>query len=491
MGLWNQMASRLRGSGSVVAAGEPRVQMSARPAAAPEAGSVRGARGGNWNVQLVTPQTLTQSRETIMKRSRAAYENDSIMRMGIEKLVAALVGTGIVPQSASPDASVRKSADAAFLAWTDEASTDPGLVDFYAQQRAAVREMLVSGRAFWRIRERREADGLQVPMQLSLHDANSVSDYADGQYIRNGIDFSPATGKPTAYQFLHPITRQPSWVPADSVVHLFDVTMPGQATGLPVASSALLRLRDLDLFTDATLLRAQIANMLVGFINGSDTLMPEDSDGAIQLNPGTLTRLSPGETVTWNQPPDAAGFGEFWRSMIDAISGCFYGMPSWYLLGTTGGAETDRTMRVQLLAFRRQLAGVQHQVIAPALLKVWAAWFTAAVESGAIKLPAGAKVEDHMGVVFRVPRNEHLHPVQDSAAQRDTVRAGIRSLSSIIAENGDNPAQVFAEIAADQKALDALKLTVESDARVPAGGGAPEEPESPAPVRPTTIPGRS
>src|SRR5262245_42615106 len=114
----------------------------ALPASVPEAGSTRRPRGSNWNVQTVTAQTLTQTRPTVVKRSRAAYENDSLIRAACEKLTAALVGTGIVPVSASPLASVRKAADELFLKWTDESSSDPGLSDFYAQQRAAVLEAL-------------------------------------------------------------------------------------------------------------------------------------------------------------------------------------------------------------------------------------------------------------------------------------------------------------------------------------------------------------
>jgi len=478
---------RLRGSNG------PVVKMAtSRPSPVPESGSTRGARGINWNPQTVDAQSLTATRAVIVKRSRAAYETDALVRAGIDKLVSALVGTGITPSSASPDEAVRKAADALFLKWTDEASTDPGLSDFYAQQRALVLGWLRDGEASWRIRLRRPTDGMEtVPLQLSLHDSEQVPDFTDGVRWFQGVEISPATGEVTAVKFLNPRTREESIVPAISVVRLFAPSLPGQTRGLPITTTVLLKARELDHWADATLMRQQLATMVAGFVTGGDDLLPEDSDGAVQLQSGTLVRLAPGETVTWNNPPDSAGFGEFWRAGVDTISGALMGMPAWYLLGSTRGEETDRTQRVQLLAFRRQLGQAQHGVIAPALMKLWRTWFVAAVDSGALKLPAGSKVTDHWGAIFRAPRNEHLHPVQDVAAMRDAVRAGVRSLSSVITENGDDPQQVFAEIAADQKAIDALGITVESDARTAAGGGAPAEPDpAPTPIRPQ-IPGRS
>jgi lambda family phage portal protein len=453
------------------------------PSPVPEAGSVRGVRGSSWQVQSVTPQSLTATRSTVVKRARAAHVNDALLRAAVGKLVAALVGTGIVPRSASPDPAVRKAADALFLKWTDEASTDPGCADFYAQQRAAVTEMLVGGEAFWRIRPRKRDDGLVVPVQVSLHTGDEVVDRSEnsgtGRRVVQGCVLSPI-GAVDAWLFRDPATQEERQVPAGSVVHLYDPPMPGALRGLPVAAPVLLKARELDLYTDATLVRQQLAAMYVAFLkrNGDATVDPITGDPVVSggdlptlsLHPGAFQELEPGEEIQFSEPPQATDFGEFWRAGVETIAGAFYGMPSWYLLGTTRGLESDRTMRVQLLAFRRQLAQAQHQVIAPALRQVYLAWFTAAVEAGALALPAGSKVADHAAVVFRAPRNEHLHPVQDAQAARDAVRNGQRSLSSVIAENGDDPAQVFAEIAADQKALDGLGLRVESDPRVPVGG---------------------
>jgi lambda family phage portal protein len=454
----------------------------------PEAGSTRGVRGSNWQVANVTPQSITATRATIVKRSRAAYVNDALVRAGVDKLVAALVGTGIVPVNASPDPAVRKAADALFLKWTDEASTDLGLSDFYALQTAAVREKLVAGEVFLRLRPRKKEDGLSVPFQISLHTEAEVSDRSDGNLgggkrTVQGAVLSPL-GDVQAWLFKDPATGQEREVPAENVVHLFDPPMPGAVRGLPITSSILTRTTTLDKFVDATLYRQQLANLYVAFLKRTPNDLtgavdaftgdaPTSSEGlpTLHLSAGAFQELEPGEEVQFSDPPAATAFGEFWRASVSTIAGAFYGMPPWLLTGETKAEETDRTMRMVLIAFRRQLAQVQHQVIAPTLLlPIYRAWFKAAVESGALKLPAGAKVEDHAAVVFRAPRSEYLHPVQDTAAMRDAVRNGQRSLSSIIAENGDDPAQVFAEIAADQKALDALGLRVASDGRVAIGG---------------------
>src|SRR5262249_55277872 len=156
------------------------------------------------------------------------------------------------------------------------------VLDFYGQQSMAARSCIEAGECFVRLRPRLMSDGLSVPLQLQVLEAELCSEYwtttapTPGNVIRAGIEFN-AIGARVAYWFYrrHPgdsvdqfqvpnaVMRVP--VPADMVVHLYDPTRPGQLRGVTALAAALTKLRDLDEFDDASLFRQKLANLFTGF----------------------------------------------------------------------------------------------------------------------------------------------------------------------------------------------------------------------------------
>ena len=116
---------------------------------------------------------LTGDLGTLINRSRAALRNDPWASAGISKLVANIVGTGIKPKSEAVDDSFRKELQQLFLDWTDESDAD-GVLGFYGQQSLAARAMLEAGECFVRLRPRRPEDGLSVPLQVQILEAEFV-----------------------------------------------------------------------------------------------------------------------------------------------------------------------------------------------------------------------------------------------------------------------------------------------------------------------------
>jgi lambda family phage portal protein len=173
-----------------------------------------------------------------------------------EAFAANLVGDGVKPSSLIEDAAVRDRVQRLWLAWTDEADAD-GLTDFYGLQAMVAREMFVAGECFVRLRPRRVEDGLTVPLQLQLLQAEMLpfektEAAANGNVIRCGIEMD-GLGRRVAYHFRrrHPgdstdrVAPIPETVrvPAREVLHVYRPLDAGQLRGLPHVAPAMVRLR--------------------------------------------------------------------------------------------------------------------------------------------------------------------------------------------------------------------------------------------------------
>lgn len=477
------------------------------------AASTRRTTG--WNA----PQTTSNSAvlgtlATLRDRSRNAVRNGGYAGGIVEKLAANIVGTGIKPLSQAQDPEFRKAVQALWLRWTDESDAD-GQLDFYGQQMQAARGWLEAGEMFGRLRQRLPSDGLSVPLQVQLleaefcpHDYNLWSPKAP---VRAGIEFN-GIGKRTGYYFYASRPElddmdvsQLRRVPADSVVHLYDPIRAGQLRGIPHLTRALIKLHELDKYDDATLLRQQLSNLFVAFIKrppitgdaaafhpmtGEAPETSVDDKPMVSLEPGIVQELDEGEDITWSNPPGANGYVEFMRAQLYAVSAST-GVPYEVLTGDMSQCN-DRTVRVILNEFRSRIGSWQHQIIAFKFCRpVWNAWLDRVFLSGALPIQA-SYLDDPapwQAVKWMAPRVPYIQPVQDVDAQKARVRAGLASRSSVVSEDGEDAEAIDLEQAMDNARADELGLRYDSDGRTDAKASAataatdPEPDPAPKPQR--------
>jgi lambda family phage portal protein len=342
-------------------------------------------------------------------------------------------------------------------------------------------------------RPRRAEDGLSVPLQVQVLEPELCPHYStttapNGNRIRAGIEFN-GLGQRVAYwmyrarpgeleDYDYSTLRR---VPADTVIHLFNPLRPGQIRGLPHLTQGLIKLLELDKFDDATLLRQQLGNMLVGFItkNGSAEsginpftgMAPSDTDeegrDVIKWEPGLWHELDEGEDVRFSEPPDvSSSYADFMRQQLFAISAAV-DVPYEVLTGDMSKVN-DRTVRVILNEFRRRVMAYQHQIIAFQLCRpVWRAWLDRAFLSGALPLPIEyiENTEPWARVKWMPQGWPYLHPVQDVQANERAIRAGFTTRSAVVSEQGEDAAAVDREQAADNQRADDLGLQYTSDGR--------------------------
>ena len=438
-------------------------------------------RTTGWTPATSDINTLVfRNADTLRSRSRDMVRRNPWAANAIDAFVGNSIGTGIKPQSLHVDAGVKEQIQSLWLRWTDEADSS-GLTDFYGLQAIACRAVIEAGECFIRLRPRRPEDGLLVPLQLQLLEAEHLPTaetrrLENGNYIRAGIEFN-GIGRRVAYHLYreHPgDTSNPMAstelvrVPAESVLHLFRPLRPGQLRGQPWLTQVLIKLHELDQYDDAELVRKKTAAMFAGFITKNapqDSLIgeskPNDAGVATAgMEPGTLQVLLPGEDVTFSAPADVgASYETFMRVQLRSIAA---GMGITYeqLTGDLTGVNYS-SIRAGLLEFRRRCEQFQHQVIVFQMCRpIWKAWLQAAVLSGA--LPKAAAGSDAKWIP---PGFAWVDPLKDIRAQTMAVRAGFKSRAEVVSEQGYDAEAIDREIAADNERADVLGVHYDTDAR--------------------------
>jgi len=477
-----------------------------------EAGSTGTRRVAGWpTVATRANDALLSNLATLRDRSRAAVRNDGYAKGAVNRLVSNLIGTGIRPISQADDPEFRRALQALWERWTDESDAD-GLLDFYGQQGQAARTWLTGGESFARLRPRLLSDGLTVPLQIQILEPELCPhDYTHwSQRIRAGIQFD-AIGRRTAYYF-HPCRPEQDdfdasrhvAVPADLVIHLYNPLRPGQLRGEPQLAQALVALHESHKFSDAALLRQQLANMLTGFVKRPPAVgdvgevnpltgLPATTIGGkpfAQLEPGTMQELDPGEEVEWSDPPEAPGYGEFIKAQLRHIATAA-DVPYELLTGDLSSVN-DRSVRVLLHEFRRAIQAWQHQIVVFQFCRrVWRAWMDRVFLSQALPIPMDylTDPEPYARVLWQPQGWPYINPLQDVQANKEAVRSGFKSRTAVVSEQGDDAEVIDAQQAADNERADALKLAYDSDGRRAAKASAlappdpdPDPPREPAPA---------
>lgn len=434
----------------------------------------------------------------LRNRARDAVRNDPIATRAIETMVANLIGTGITPKFLHDNPDTRRIAQAYWQAWEDEADAD-SRTDIYGLQALAVRAWLESGECFVRLRPRRPEDGLSVPLQLQVLEADFVplidATAPNGNAIRAGIEFN-AIGQRVNYWMhkQHPGDNTGGGVsltdltpvPAESVLHLYEALRPGQLRGVPRLSNALQRLKQLSDYDEASLERQKTAAGISMVIKrpapldpGVDPVTGErfDSSSAVDaspIRPGMAYTLLPGEEIdTPDLPDQGSTYDVFVRRQLQAIAAGL-SIPYEILAGDYQGVN-DRVMRVALNEFRRRLEQIQWSVIIPQFCRpLFLAWRRMAVLSGA--LPSAALTAK---VRWTPQAWAYIHPVQDVDAQLNAINGGLKSRSAVLLAQGEDPEQVDVERAEDWAREERLNLP-HVDANSPTGNGNPNAGQFPS-----------
>lgn len=447
-------------------------------------------------------------------RSRDAVRKSLYASAAKQSWVGNVVGTGISLSSmVEGDTDLQQAIKALWEEWTDEADAE-GVSDLYGMQRTVASALFEAGEIFVRFRPRRLGDGLSVPLQLQLIESEQVpleknEVLPSGNIVRMGIEFDRVIqSRRVAYWMFrnHPGDYRTGQavgdvvrVPASEVLHIFDPLRPGQIRGVPKLSTSLLTLWELDKFTDNVLVKQTIGAGFTGFFTWTasgdagpplgatkpDGAPADSTVGFTTVEPGTFPELPPGADVKFATPPDiGAQFDAFMKVELRAIASALDTLYE-HLTGDYAGV-TYTSMRAAVLEIRRRIEQLQHHVLIFQLCRpIYWRWLEAAVMAGALPtLSASRYVKDQRAVrkARWLPDPwPWVDPIKDRMAEILAVRAGMKSLSDVIEQEGETTADTLRQLSEDFKlAVDTYGLILDSDASRTAKSGAIQKAESAA-----------
>ena len=408
----------------------------------------------NWSPANTGPKAQGASLNVLRRRASDLYRNNPIARAAIDKLVEDSVAGGI---GCRPDAAIkerlRQGMVQSFEDWALDADADQS-TDFYGQQAVVMREMLIAGEVLALLEPLDTSSGIRLRVRVieSDHLPLGQRDLGNGHRLIDGIELNPQ-GQRVAYHLYaqHPGDGQANLsdirrIEARRVLHIYEARRPGQLRGESLLSPVLARLKNLDEFDDAVLERQKLANLFMAFIRRP---APEfDAVGAaldplpMNLEPGAVHELLPGEDMTFAEPPHAEGYEGFTREQQRRIAAAL-GIP-YFLLSGDYTEVNDRTARVALTAYRRRVLQLLRNTLIPRFVRpVREAWVDAAMLAGI--LPSNILASTLKRTHYVPEAWQYINPVQDINAEVIAINNGLKSRSESLLERGRDIESVDAQ----------------------------------------------
>jgi lambda family phage portal protein len=446
-------------------------------------GARHGRRTDGWLAQNTSANAeIGPALSFLRARSRDLVRNDPYAKKAVRVLVTNIVGRhGLTPRASTGDKALDQMIDAAFSIWRRECDADRQLT-FGGLQRLIQRSTIESGEVLIRRRARRAQDGLHVPLQLQVLEA----DYLDSnrQWFPNefngptiaGVAFDPLGDRSAYWMFpWHPgdVIKYvkdgfvSKLIPADQITHLYEKDRPGQVRGTPWLSAVVMTLKDLGDYDEAERVRKKVEACLSVFVTqaeGSDGtgIAPQTTDtnsGARieTVEPGMVEYLKPGEDIKTAAPASTGGYGEYLSKQEHKVAA---GSDVMYEQMTGDLSQVNySSYRAGNIEFRAFVEQYRELTFIPMCCDPLWMWFIdAAFLSG--KIPAR-----EYGVKWTSPAWQSVDPEKDEMADLIAVRRGSKTWGMSVIEDGGDPVEQLAAIARQNKEFDDAGVVLDIDPR--------------------------
>jgi len=437
-------------------------------------GAAVGRRTQGWNrhssdANAATGPYVGRLRDV----ARDLVRNNPYAASALNTIVNQTVGWGLVAKPATPN----PRAKAAWDAWANTTACDAdGRSDFAGLQKIVTRAMAQDGEVLVRRRIRRPEDGLPIPLQIQVLEADFLDTSKHGITLPNGgrivygIEFDPI-GRRAAYWLFPTHPGSDAWtttasvrIPAEGVLHIYELNRPGAARGASWFGPIVLRMKDFDDFEDATLMKQKIAACLAVITSDVDGSAPPlgaaddtTSPGVDTLSPGSIINATPGRSVTVVDPPTVGEYADYTaaslRSQAAGIGVAYEDFAGDYTDLPFSAAKMSRERIWSHIEDRRW------RTLVPLFCDpVWA-W---AMELAGVMGLTGDQVPVARWTAQPKPM---IEPDKEGLAYQRNIRTGLMSLTEALRELGYDPDEVFAEMADVNALLDRLGLRLDSDGR--------------------------
>ena len=237
---------------------------------------------GNSNVNDV----IGASSSTVRARVRQLVRDFPYFARAMNIIVDYVVGSGITYQARVQDGSgklnrkLNQRIEDSVNRWADEADIS-GKLHFYEMMRLSKRQDVESGE-FLLVKTRSDDRRRYLPFCLQAYEAdwlssNTLRGVASGSEVEQGIEYNAATGQVLAYH----LTDPDAWgkakrIPADRVIHGFDMLRPGQLRGISPLAPGVMVAHSLREYMEAEI---DAAKMVVQVPGADQNIRPEPVAG--------------------------------------------------------------------------------------------------------------------------------------------------------------------------------------------------------------------
>lgn len=444
-----------------------------------------GRRTDGWSRRQTDANAAASGASLALLRAQARdlVRNNPWARRGLRRIVTNTVGWGIRPKATGRSAA---QVMALWKLWGETTECDAGgHFTFYGLQRLVMRAVVEGGEVIIRRRMRLPSDGLSVPMQLQVLEADHIDTGRNGfvpgvqagNKVVQGVEFDPL-GRRVAYWLFdqHPgglvvtnaISRR---IPADGVLHVFDQDRPGQVRGPSWFASVDMRLHEFDEFEDATLMKQKIAACLAAFVTDNEAdLGPlgagsTDARTGLQIDsiePGMVVGLPPGKQVTVANPPTASDHQSFSTTSLRGVAA---GLGVTYEDLTGDYSQVNySSARMGRNAHMGDVHDWRWNMLIPLFCApVWEWMLTALALTG-----EDVEIAPATWTPAPLPM---LDPDKEASATTKAVRAGQMTHDEMVREQGYDPDDYWREYADGLKRLDKYGIVLDSDPRKTSGQG--------------------
>ncbi|UTO29205.1 phage portal protein [Bartonella harrusi] len=411
-----------------------------------EAASKSRRMGGFDPAKKHINKAIEECGDTITARSRWLYDTESLYGSATEEWVSAAVSDGIkpYPRIEGFQEEKKKLLDL-WWQWVDEADYDED-ASFYGLQATIAREVFLTGECFVRLHYVDLYGRSGVPLQLQIYPTEMLDltyngpAEIKGNYIRMGIEFD-ASGKRVAYHFweYHPYDDCPAnsafksqervRIPARMVLHIKERRIAGQLRGSPKITRSMTKIFQLESYDDAELDRKRTAALFAAFIsrnppndaklldNRNEKDVEEESELPV-IEPGGSFYLGENREIKFSNPVEVGGSYEAFQ-------------------------------------FNRI---------------VWERFVEMAVLAGCVKLPGWEENPlPWLQCESFAPPLEMIDPNKDISAEKEEIRAGLKTRRMALAERGFDIDSIHAELEEEHTDARARGLSFDTDMAAPSG----------------------
>lgn len=416
----------------------------------------------------------------LRQRSRDAYMGVPTATAALKTMRTNVVAGGLMPApqidgkflklTDEQTGALREQIVREFALWADTPQCDADRMDnFYKLQRLAFLSYCMNGDAI-ALLPMKHQEGQPYDLRVRLVEADRVCS-PDGydrlvpcevnghrvNQIVQGVE-TDADGMVAAYWISnrHPLSdigtvrpEEMQWQRVEAygaktgrrnVLHIIDRERIGQRRGVPMLAPVLEAIKQLGRYTDAEIMAAVISSMFTVFVQSESAsdgrpvgeLLPPDQqidsadNSTIELAPGAIIGLNPGETANFADPKHPnAGYDAFTNAMIRQI-GAALEIPYEVLMKSFNSNYS--AARGALNEFWRTCQMERDGFVDDFCQPIYEEWFAEAVARGRINAPGFfsdlAVRKAYTNCAWNGPARTDMNPVQEVTAAMRRVEAG-------------------------------------------------------------------